>query len=169
MKSPSKGFFRGGARLLVLAGLLVVASFGALAQFTIVPGTGLPKLEECSIAWGDYNKDGYLDLLVAGNTDTLNYVRVDSSKYLFRVYRNNGNGTFSDIHAGLSPLNVAHVTWGDYDNDGYLDILASGSDTLDVPVTLLYHNNGNGTFTLNTQSGLVGINHGLRDVRRLQQ
>ena len=162
MKPRLAGFFtamavRPGEKVVLLAprrwmaifallGALVFLNSNVLAQFTALTNTGLPKVHESAVAWGDYNKDGYLDLLICGIDDTLD--STDPKKYLTRVYRNNGNGTFADLNAGLMPMYVSTAAWGDYDNDGFLDILVGGVDTLQNQVTKLYHNNGGlGTFT----------------------
>ena len=98
------------------------------------------------IAWGDYNNDGFLDLYVArvgSRTDTPQA----------RLYRNNGDGTFTDVTAQtglLSSANTYGAVWGDYDNDGYLDLFVTNSGDNDLGPgnnNFLYHNNGDGTFT----------------------
>ena len=104
----------------------------------------------CSLAWGDYDNDGYLDLLVAGDANS-SYLG-----HLTRIYRNNGNGTFTNINAGLIGIDFASVAWGDYNNDGYLDIALSGSTDSGLIITRIYRNNGNGTFT-NINAGLQGV------------
>jgi hypothetical protein len=86
-----------------------------------------------SAAWGDYDNDGFLDLFVAGGTGTN-----PGTNFL---YHNNGNGTFKRILTG-SPVNDGDswsCAWGDYDNDGFLDLVLTGQPT----TVLLYRNNGN--------------------------
>jgi hypothetical protein len=98
------------------------------------------------LAWGDYNNDGLLDLYVArGNQG--------GGPFQNTLYRNNGDGTFTDVtaEAGVAggPNNWAAI-WGDYDNDGFLDLFVTnpGIDAEGVGnANLLYHNNGDGTFT----------------------
>lgn len=97
--------------------------------------------------WGDYDNDGDRDLFVT------------SPSLANRLYRNNGNGTFTDVSAaaGIRPLvlNSYPAAWGDYNGDGFLDLYVSGNVTgglgPDFQVTAypnqLYRNNGNGTFT----------------------
>ena len=110
---------------------------------------GLKPIQPCQgIAWGDYNNDGFLDLYIArGNVDG-NGTLQDT------LYRNNGDGTFTDVtqEAGLTALgNKWAAVWGDYDNDGFLDLFVAcaGGGAAGTPgnANLLWHNNGNGTFT----------------------
>ncbi len=99
-------------------------------------------------AWGDYNNDGWLDLFI-GN-ESVNYgseaIEFDIDvnqriKNRCQLFRNNGNGTFTDIakEVGVDVFGfVKGVAWGDYNNDGYVDLYIS---FLDKPNTL-FRNNG---------------------------
>ena len=70
--------------------------------------------------WGDYDKDGDQDLLICGST---------SSGALSALYRNDGDSGFTEITVtGLPAFTAGRLSWGDYDNDGDLDILAIGRD-----------------------------------------
>ncbi|HMB71504.1 MAG TPA: FG-GAP-like repeat-containing protein [bacterium] len=76
-----------------------------------------------STAWGDYDNDGRIDLFVAnGGT-------VDTGNQLNQLYRNNGDGTFTDVAVaeGLDGAGVAGMSdggvWGDVNGDGALDLL----------------------------------------------
>jgi hypothetical protein len=80
-------------------------------------GAGLTDVSSCSLAWGDYDNDGDLDLALAGN---------DGSTLISKIYRNDG-GTFTDISAGLTGVQSCSLAWGDYDNDGDLDLAIAGS------------------------------------------
>ncbi len=87
--------------------------------------------------WGDYDNDGDLDLFVANNIGFPNF-----------LYRNEGGGTFIRIENDpiVSDLGYAHgASWADYDNDGYLDLFVGSY--FETFFNLLYHNNGDGTFT----------------------
>jgi hypothetical protein len=109
----------------------------------VSPGT----VRASSVAWGDYNNDGRLDLLLTG--DEANGHRVS------QVWRNNGDGSFNDINAGM-PGVVGAAAWGDYDNDGRLDILVAGIYWDSSLIAQVWRNNGDGTFS-NINAGLPGI------------
>ncbi|MEM7037237.1 MAG: VCBS repeat-containing protein, partial [Bacteroidota bacterium] len=101
-------------------------------------GTGL--------AWFDYDADGDEDLYAVGGL-------AGSA-----LYRNNGDGTFTDVTAGsgivVPDSNFTQgVVTGDIDNDGYRDIYIS---TLWNLPNYLFHNNGDGTFTNITMSSGIG-------------
>jgi hypothetical protein len=100
---------------------------------------GLPGVIMGSAIWGDYDNDGDLDFLLTG--ETIN------SDYISRIYCNDldslqGSGhKFTDIDAGLINDFYNSTAWGDYDNDGNLDILLMGSDDSNNDIFRIYHNN----------------------------
>jgi len=68
---------------------------------------------------------------------------------------------FTNIDAGFPGVRYsASSAWGDYDNDGLLDIVICGEPTLGIDTTLLYHNDGDDNFTLNTSVDLVNVSLG---------
>ena len=103
----------------------------------------------CGIALFDYDNDGWLDLFVLCGTR----LEGDPDGATNRLYRNNRDGTFTDVteRAGLTRTGWATgVTVGDYNNDGHEDIFITywGQN-------VLYRNNGDGTFTdVTRQAGL---------------
>jgi len=101
-----------------------------------------------SVSWGDYDNDGDLDALVIGGTDG-----TSGPDLLSCIYRND-NGTFTDIDAGLIGVLNSSVAWGDYDNDGDLDVLLTGRDMDGNNYSRIYGNNA-GTFS-NIHAGLTG-------------
>src|SRR5262245_2564073 len=87
---------------------------------------GLPAtLKGVGCAWGDYDNDGFVDLVIAalygqGGIDTGN-----------RLFHNDGDGTFTEVTTGPAVTTFSthhHPTWADYDGDGDLDLFfATGS------------------------------------------
>jgi len=106
-------------------------------------------------AWGDYDNDGFLDLYVA--VADLSFP-LPPRVHGF-LYHNGGDGTFTKVTAGAIATDpstgASGASWGDYDNDGFLDLFVSqgGFSPRAVP-NLLYHNDGNGNAWLNVK--LVG-------------
>jgi YVTN family beta-propeller protein len=100
------------------------------------------------IAWGDYNNDGNIDVYIARGSD--GPVPPDGSTKT-SLYKNNGDGTFTEVtdQAGVGiSANTWAAVWGDYDNDGYLDLfVANDGDNPQNNQCYLFHNNGDGTFT----------------------
>ena len=97
-------------------------------------------------SFGDYNKDGFLDLYVCkyGDTtgDTSNLVDVNN------LYRNNGDGTFTDVSfiAGVSDGSKPSFcsVWFDYNKDSWPDLYVVNDRSSNA---VLYRNNGDGTFS----------------------
>ena len=109
-------------------------------------------------AWIDYNHDGFPDLFLVNGSTFEHWKRGDSPPS--RLYRNNGDGTFTDVTLGSG---LDHTGWGmgvcvgDYDNDGHDDLYVTyyGGN-------VLYHNNGNGTFAdVTGKAGVRGHGWGM--------
>ena len=96
------------------------------------------------VAWLDYNQDGLMDLFFVQSGETDAYKPAHPLRSA--LYRNNGDGTFTDVteKAGLGGTGhyAQGVAVGDFDNDGYPDLYVTGYGH-----AILYHNNGDGTFT----------------------
>ncbi len=88
-----------------------------------------------SSIWFDYNNDGLLDLLLSGYTE--------DSQAITALYEQNSTGF---VNSGLNFVNVTSCDAQacDFDNDGLIDIIISGSDNCNNGVTELYRNNGCG-------------------------
>ena len=111
---------------------------------------GLTGVYDGSASWGDYDNDGDLDILLTGRYDWY-YDRYNN--LISKVYRND-DGVFTDINAGLINVCKSSVDWGDYDNDGDLDILLTGRSTSGA-ISKIYRNNS-GIFT-DINAGLIGV------------
>ena len=109
---------------------------------------GLPGVSDSSASWGDYDNDGDLDILLTGRTGS------DPDR-IPRVYRND-DGVFADISAGLPGVAFGSASWGDYDNDGDLDILLTGGTGSDPARIPRVYRNDDGVFT-NITAGLPGV------------
>jgi hypothetical protein len=119
------------------------------------------------VTWADYNEDGFLDVYIS------NYRQLDN--YL---YENNRDGTFTDVApqkgvadgppygegGNLDPYDrgghsVGSI-WGDYDNDGYLDLWVTNLNHKDARTSddsLLYHNDGPPDYTFTNMRDVSGI------------
>ncbi|MGQ0722772.1 MAG: FG-GAP-like repeat-containing protein, partial [Candidatus Eiseniibacteriota bacterium] len=126
------------------------SSGGADPTFGYVDA-GITGVYDGSVAWGDHDNDGDLDILLTGVENAF-------LPAVSKVYRNDGDASsaFRDISAGLPGVQQGSGTWGDYDNDRDLDILLTGTGGTDV-----YRNDGgvSPTFTA-TSSGLSDLGNG---------
>src|SRR5579863_1055619 len=106
------------------------------------------------VAVFDYNNDGLLDIFFTNGAAIPSLEKTDPS-YWNRLYRNNGDGTFTDVteQAGVEGAGYSMgVAAGDYDNDGFVDLYVTG-----VNRNQLLHNNGDGTFAdVTDKAGVSG-------------
>ena len=114
-------------------------------SFTDVTTAPLAIASHSSAAdWGDYDNDGDLDLFVA----------VSWSLLSDKLFRNDGGGVFTDV----TPASMTNwdytggAAWGDYDNDGDLDLFAVNGQN---EANKLFRNNGGGSFTVAYQGNLI--------------
>jgi hypothetical protein len=114
-------------------------------------------LEEAGpgVCVGDFDADGYQDIYFVNGRDL--YQRGISVRNA--LYRNNGNGTFTDVTEKAAVPGTAYglgCVWGDYDNDSFPDVYVTQYGR-----NILYHNNGDGTFSdVTEKAGVAGIEFG---------
>jgi VCBS repeat protein/ASPIC/UnbV protein len=151
---------------------IVASSWGVRDQLRFFRNTGKGGFEDrtreagltgqvggININHADYNNDGRPDILVIRG----GWLR-EAGRHPNSLLRNNGDGTFDDVteEAGLLSFHPTHTTaWGDFNNDGFLDLFVGNEDwgTNTHPVQL-YQNNGNGTFTDRARElgfGVLGV------------
>src|SRR5689334_23928063 len=111
------------------------------------------------VALLDYDNDGLLDIFLvnSGKIGTSETFSRRDSRYWNRLYKQNRDGTFRHVTEAAGLANAGDENYGmgaaaaDYDNDGFMDLYVTsyGHD-------MLYHNNGNGTFTdVTRRAGVV--------------
>ncbi len=107
--------------------------------FSLVSEANLPALHSGSAAWGDFDNDGDQDLLLTG---------VDSGENrLTKLARNVGAGSFEMVDSGIDGVGFGEGKWGDFDNDGDLDVLLSGATETGF-ATRIYRNDGSDGFVM---------------------
>lgn len=148
---------------------------GTFTDVTTQAGVGAEGLFGMGVAVGDYDNDGFPDLYLLGYGRCI-------------LYRNNGDGTFTDVtsHAGVDNLGKwgSSAAWFDYDNDGQLDLVIANyvdwspdnnvwcgehkpgyrgychPDVYHGQTPTLYHNNGDGTFSDVSKASGIGLKPG---------
>ncbi|HUX95876.1 MAG TPA: FG-GAP-like repeat-containing protein [Bacteroidales bacterium] len=122
-------------------------------SFTEQAGIEIIDISQGSVSWGDYNNDSFLDILLTGKSNL--------GPPVSRIYRNNTNNSFTELDASLlTGVRLSSCAWGDYDNDGDLDILLCGFDISSKQISKVYRNDGNDKFTEQTGILLTGVYQG---------
>ncbi len=106
-----------------------------------------PGLQQLSVAWGDYDNDGFVDMFVPTAI-------AGTGPYPDMLFHNNGNGTFARITNSLvtDPTANQGALWGDFDSDGDLDLFVT---SVTGGKNRLYRNQGSGVFTALTNSPVM--------------
>lgn len=120
---------------------------GAMNLTEVSAAAGFPYSEDMTYGncWADFDRDGDLDVFVAKYDEVFPVMtNVDNE-----LYRNNGDGTFTNVAYNAGIIFETNYTfmglWMDYNNDLWPDLLIT-NDRTEAP-NYLFHNNGDGTFT----------------------
>ncbi len=119
------------------------SDFSAVAEVTleqpfVLDNQDIPGFEDGAVAWGDYDRDGDLDLAVMGR----------SEGFKTFIYRND-DGIFINSNQALEPMARGDIEWVDYNNDGYLDLFVVGENIDGDPTTIFYENENGLSFVRN--------------------
>lgn len=129
----------------------------SLAQtFSEFAVTDLTTLPVGSNQWVDINNDGKRDFILTGEDELGND--------FFRIFINNGDDTYANSSGGVPTFELAQVTPGDFNNDGFVDLLLCGKNA-GTPECKTYTNNQNSTFS--ESASLTGLINGSAVVRDL--
>ena len=127
---------------LRLLALLALPATVLADPFAPGPGT-LPPLINGRVAWGDFDRDGRLDLALAGSKP--------GGSTLCEVWRSLGGGAYTNVNANLPGFQAGGLAWADMDRDGDLDLALAAN-----AFTQIRRNDGNGVFT-DIQAGLPAL------------
>ena len=108
--------------------------------------SSLPGLLVSGVSWGDLDSDGDLDLGMTG---------LANSGFLTSVYINNGTGVLTDAGVNLSAAAASELAWGDFDNDGDMDLALSGQAA--TGRVLQVYRNQSGAFDPVPMDVLLGV------------
>ena len=137
---------------------------GFILQNSPTPRKFLIETMPGGVALFDYNNDGLLDIFLVNGGKITESLRVPENfdrsdpRYWNRLYRQSRDGSFTDVTHAAGLANAGNgnygmgVAVGDYDNDGYPDLYVTSYGK-----NILYHNNGDGTFTdVTAKAGVAG-------------
>jgi len=109
-----------------------------------------------AVAFADVNGDDHPDILITGQDEFGN-----SGDPLSKLYLNDGSGNFTEMTgAPLAAVGYGAVAFADVNDDNAPDLLITGQDNTDTPISKLYINDGSGNFTEKADTPLVGVNYG---------
>ncbi|MEL6591865.1 MAG: FG-GAP-like repeat-containing protein, partial [Bacteroidota bacterium] len=115
------------------------STLGNLA-FSLDPiSTTLTNMFNSAAVWADFNNDGWLDFAIQGENATTSFQE---------WYRNDQNGSFTSFNLPGQDILGGSLKAGDFDADGWIDLLSTGELLVGSPRTEVLRNNANGTFSL---------------------
>lgn len=100
----------------------------------------IPGVKDGSVEWGDFDGDGDQDLLIVGQ---------ESANSISKIYRNDRKNKFTNINAKLPGVSYGVGKWCDFDIDGDLDVIVSGTENSGMVITSLFRNDNNNFVPIN--------------------
>jgi len=141
---------------VVVIFIVVIPSMLTSLSFIELEDHNIPGVSQASLDWGDYDNDGFKDLLITGHT---------GQERISRVYKTNADSTYTYQETiQLTGVNYGSGLWGDLNNNGYLDIVISGQADTEDYVTIVYENDGFGGFTARSDLSLPGVRYSSLDL-----
>lgn len=134
---------------ILLSGYTIAYASGPISKiyqnkgnntFTEFSNHSLINVGYSSNAWGDFDNDGDLDILLTGK----------NGKFYSKIYENKNN-SIAETAINFKSNNLSSVSWADYDNDNDLDVLIAAT---------IYTNNSNGFFSVNNNFNLTNFDNG---------
>lgn len=112
-------------------------------EFEEITTATFTGVNNSSAAWADYDKDGFKDVLVTGKS-------ASAIAGVTRLYKNNGDGTFTSVTHTFPEVTNGELAWADINNDGYPDVVITGtvqSTSNQNNLTKVFINNAGTGFT----------------------
>lgn len=117
-------------------------------NFILQPNNGLPLYRDSGAKLGDLDGDGDADLLIC--------VKDLEGNFIADVHMNIGNGNFmASGNTDITPVQFGKIAFLDAENDGDLDVIITGEQEDETSLTALYLNDGDGSFTQDSNSSFV--------------
>lgn len=114
----------------------------------------LPGIHFGKAVWGDANGNGYLDILITGQS-----VAEPITKILHFQ-----NGVYSEVSQSFAGLKHSDAAWADFNKDGIMDFFIAGERANGMPLTTWYKGSGNLRFTEGPRQGIRQLMHASVDV-----
>ncbi|MFM9075990.1 MAG: FG-GAP-like repeat-containing protein [Bacteroidota bacterium] len=119
---------------MLASAVLVISGYATAQNFVEQPEASIPNapkfLSSSLGTWGDFNQDGFLDLIIGGGYT-----------FQFFLYQNSGNNTFiqKTVFGSFEGQTPNQAVWGDYNGDGYLDLFLGPEFTTGRPLIYKYN------------------------------